>query len=68
MLVSKIKPCMSQYEPMNGEIAYGSLKRLFSMQEGNLYMDTSGNSGDNTCAQAQRSRRAVDVSVEIISV
>ena len=59
---------MSQYEPMNGEIAYGSLKRLFSMQEGNLYMDTSGNSGDNTCAQAQRSRRAVDVSVEIISV
>ena len=28
MLVSKIKPCMSQYEPLHGEIAYGSLKHM----------------------------------------
>ena len=28
MLVSKIKPCMSQYKQTNGETANGSLKQL----------------------------------------
>ena len=28
MLVSKIKPCMSQYKLLNGETANGSLKQL----------------------------------------
>ena len=28
MLVSKIKPCMSQYKLLHGEIANGSLKQL----------------------------------------
>ena len=28
MLVSKIKPCMSQYKQSNGEAANGSLKQL----------------------------------------
>ena len=28
MLVSKIKPCMSQYKSLNGETANGSLKQL----------------------------------------
>ena len=28
MLVSKIKPCMSQYKPLHGETANGSLKQL----------------------------------------
>ena len=28
MLVSKIKPCMSQYESLNGETANGSLKQF----------------------------------------
>ena len=28
MLVSKIKPCMSQYELLHGETANGSLKQL----------------------------------------
>ena len=28
MLVSKIKPCMSQYKHFNGETAKGSLKQL----------------------------------------
>ena len=36
MLVSKIKPCMSQYEPLHGEIAYGSLKQFLSTREGFL--------------------------------
>ena len=28
MLVSKIKPCMSQYKPLHDETANGSLKQL----------------------------------------
>jgi hypothetical protein len=28
MLVSKIKPCMSEYKLLNGETANGSLKQL----------------------------------------
>ena len=28
MLVSKIKPCMSQYKPLHGNTANGSLKQL----------------------------------------
>ena len=28
MLVSKIKPCMSQYKSLHGETANGSLKQL----------------------------------------
>ena len=36
MLVSKIKPCMSQYEPLHGEIAYGSLKQFLSTRWGFL--------------------------------
>ncbi len=31
MLVSKIKPCMSQYELLHGEAAKGSLKQLQSI-------------------------------------
>ena len=61
MLASKIKPCMSQYEPLNGEIAIGSLKRFFLCKKGCPEKDNSGNSGDNACEISRRSRRVGSV-------
>ena len=35
MLVSKIKPCMSKYKPVNGETANGSLNQLWFLRSYN---------------------------------
>jgi len=32
MLVSEIKPCMSEYKPSNGETANGSLNQLWFLR------------------------------------
>ena len=62
MLVSKIKPCMSQYKLPYGETANGSLKQLSLIRWLFSYMDTSGNPRANTCAQARLQGRAVFIS------
>ena len=53
MLVSKIKPCMSQYQPLHGNTANGSLKTVIVYFDGIHYMDTFGNSRANTCIQTR---------------
>ena len=52
MLVSKIKPCMSQYEFQHDETVNGSLIQLYINCK-YLYMDDCGNSRTNTCAHAR---------------
>jgi len=48
MLVSKIKPCMSQFKQLHSNTVHGSLKQP---QPGSwsCYMDIFGNSAANTC-------------------
>ena len=48
MLVSKIKPCMSQYQLLHGNTANGSLNSE-SLFDGIHFTDTFGNSRANTC-------------------
>ena len=51
MLVSKIKPCMSQYEFQHDETVNSSLIQLYLLCR-YLYMDDCGNSRTNTCTHA----------------
>jgi hypothetical protein len=49
MLVSKIKPCMSQYRLSKSETANGSLNQLWFLRSFSSSMDNCGNSRANTC-------------------
>ena len=51
MLVSELKPCMSQYRLLHSETAI----TVFVYLAVTHYMDNRLNSGVNTCAQAQLS-------------
>ena len=66
MLVSKIKPCMSQCKLQYGKTVNGSLKQLQFIWW-LLYMDNCGNSRTNTCVQAQLCRRAVFICYRTIA-
>ena len=52
MLVSKIKPCMSKYKPLDGETANGSINQLWFLRSTPSYLDNCGNSRANTCTRA----------------
>ena len=52
MLVSKTKPCMSKYKPLNGETANGSLNQLWFLRSHYPYLDNCSNSRANTCTEA----------------
>jgi hypothetical protein len=52
MLVSKTKPCMSQYTSSYDETANGSLNQLWFLGSCLFYMDNCGNSRANTCIKA----------------
>ena len=59
MLVSKIKPCMSQYKLLHGKAANGSLQQLQFIWWSPYYMDNCGNSRANTWAFTQLRGRVV---------
>ena len=60
MLVSKIKPCMSKYKPLDGETANGSINQLWFLRSIPSYLDNCGNSRANTCTKSRPWRQGKD--------